>query len=138
MKPSIEDLEGVIWAEPQFSSAVVLAGHALRKKPIDQLTPNDLRVAFNEDIGTAFLKERVVEILSADPATGHLFEGDLILAVMRSRSFRSDEAFRKKIIELAVGALEAELDAETRREIAEKIKPNKPVGQPGPLHGPGV
>jgi hypothetical protein len=46
MKSTIEILENEVWPEPDFRSGLVLTAHALRKKPIDELTPNDLRVAF--------------------------------------------------------------------------------------------
>jgi|SRR6185369_1395486 len=117
MKMTIETLEGKIWPEPEFESSLVLTAHALRKKPIDELTPSDLRVAFNEDIGAEFLKERVLEVLGTEPAIGDLIEGDLILAVMRSKQFRTDAEFRKKIIEKADETLTEELDPQTRDEI---------------------
>lgn len=118
---TIETLEGEIWPEPEFQSSLILTAHALRKKPIDELTSNDLRVAFNEDIGVEYLKERALEVLEAYPAIGDLFDGDLILAVMRSQQFRTDKEFRKKIIEKADEALTKELDSQTRDEI-EKLK----------------
>jgi len=117
MITTIENLEGIIWPEPEFQSSLVLTAHALRKKPIDELTPSDLRVAFNEDIGAEFLKERVLKVLDADPAIGDLFEGDLILAVMHSKQFRTDGEFRKKIIEKADEALTEDLDSWARDEI---------------------
>ncbi|MDU0460316.1 MAG: contact-dependent growth inhibition system immunity protein [Geobacteraceae bacterium] len=117
MKTTIETLEGKIWPEPELQSSLVLTGHALRKKPIDELTPNDLRVAFNEDIGAEFLKERVLELLENEPAIGDLFDGDLILAVMRSQQFSTDKEFRMKIIKNADKALTKELDLQTRYEI---------------------
>lgn len=117
MKTTIENLEGIIWPEPEFQSSLVLTSHALRKKPINELTPSELSMAFNEDIGTEFLKERVLEVLDTEPAIGDLFEGDLILAVMRSKQFRTDDEFRKKIIEKADETLTEELDSQTRDEI---------------------
>ena len=83
---TIESLEGKVWPEPEW--AVLPRSHraSLRKKPLDELTPNDLRVAFNEDIGADFLKERVLEVLREDPAAGDVFDGDLVLAAMGSDS----------------------------------------------------
>lgn len=117
MKATIEELEGKVWPEPEYQSALVLTAHALRKKPIEELTPNELRIAFNENIGTKFLKERVFEVLKEEPAVGDLFAGDLILAVMRSEQFRNDIEFCKKIVEKAEVALKEELDSQTRDEI---------------------
>jgi contact-dependent growth inhibition (CDI) system CdiI-like immunity protein len=122
VKPTIESLEGKVWPEPEWQSGLVLTAHALRKKPLDEHSPNDLRVAFNEDIGTQFLKARVLEVLAESPTAGDLFDGDLIRSVMRSRQFREDDSFRKKIVELAVAALKMELDANTRNEIENLVK----------------
>lgn len=117
MKTTIEALERKVWPEPEWQSELVLTAHALRKKPIDELTSNDLRVAFSEGIGADFLKERVLKVLEEEPSVGDLFDGDLILSVMRSQQFRNDEAFRKKIIKKADEALTKELDLQIREEI---------------------
>ncbi|MEI7912775.1 MAG: contact-dependent growth inhibition system immunity protein [Verrucomicrobiota bacterium] len=117
MKPTIEILEGEVWPVPEFESSLVLTAHALRRKPIDELTPNDLRVAFTQDVGAGFLKARVLDILEEDPTTGDLFEGDLLLAVMSSPLFRSDEEFKKKITTYADRALIMISDLGTRDEI---------------------
>lgn len=117
MKPTIESLEGKVWPAPEWQSGLVLTAHALRKKPLDELTPNDLRVAFNKDIETEFVKARVLDILEEEPAAGDLFDGDLILAVVRSRQFREDEQFRQRIVQLADAALKKDLDTDTRCEI---------------------
>jgi hypothetical protein len=117
MKPTIETLEGKFWPVPEYESSLVLTAHVLRKKPIDELTPNDLRIAFAQDVGAGFLMERVLEVLEEDPTSGDLFEGDLLLAVMRSPMFRSDEEFKKKIATCAERALIMIPDTETRDEI---------------------
>jgi hypothetical protein len=54
------------------------------------MTPNELRIDFNENSGTKYLKERVLEVLKEEPTVGDLFAGDLVLAVMRSEEFRGD------------------------------------------------
>ena len=94
MKNTIEELEGIVWPEPEYPSSLVISGHALRKKPIDELTPDELRIAFNENIGVDFLKKRVIEILEKEPAVGELFAGDVILAVMHSQQFHTDMEFQ--------------------------------------------
>ena len=118
MKPSIESLEGKVWGEPEFNSSLVLTAYALRKKPLDELTPNELRVAFNEDIGASFLKDRVLELLQEEPAIdATYYEGDLLLAVMRSRQFSDDEGFKMKIAALVDRALTEISDVQTRDEL---------------------
>jgi hypothetical protein len=118
MEPTIESLEGSVWPEPDFRTSLVLTAHALRKKPLDDLTPNDLRVAFNENVGADFLKTVVLEVLQKEPAINSLyFEGDLLLAVMSSRQFRDDEVFRTKIIECADRARPEIFSTDTLNEI---------------------
>ena len=118
MKPTIESLEGTVWPEPEFDSSLVQTAHALRKKPLDDLTQNDLRIAFSENVGADFLKDRVLAVLQDEPAIdATYYEGDLLLAVMRSKQFRADEGFRKKIAALADVALPEISDAQTRDEI---------------------
>ena len=117
MKPTIETLEGNIWPAPEFDSLLVRTAHALRKKPLDELTPDDLRIAFNQNVGADFLKQRVLEVLELEPTTGDLFAGDLLLAVMNSHQFKTDADFRSKIIACAERALPDFSDADTRDEI---------------------
>ena len=106
MKPTIESLEGKVWPEPDFQSSFVVTAHALRKKPLDQLTPNDLRVAFKEDVGADFLKDLILSVLQVEPAIDSaFFEGDLLLSAMRSRQYREDALFRGKILDSAEEAL---------------------------------
>ncbi len=117
MSTTIESIEGNVWPDPEWQSGLVLAGHALRKKPLPELTPSDLRVAYSQQIGADLLKARALEILESEPATGDLYEGDLLLAVMRSRQFQDDETFRKRVIVVAGAALKTELNLSTRDEI---------------------
>ena len=117
MSATIESIEGDVWPEPEWQSGLVLAAHALRKKPLSELTPNDLRVAFSQQIGADLVKARALEGFENDPAAGDLYEGDLLLAVMRSRQFRVDATFRNRIIVIADAALRTELDSSTREEV---------------------
>jgi hypothetical protein len=118
MKPTIESIEGKIWPEPDFKSSLILNTHALRKKPLDELTPNDLRLAFQEGVGADLLKEVVLGVLRREPAIDSVyFEGDLLLAVMRSTQFREDYVFRIEIIECADRALPHIFGAKTIDEI---------------------
>jgi CDI immunity proteins len=116
-RPTIENLEGKVWPAPEFQSSLVLATHALRKKPLEDLTPNDLRIVFNQDIGTEYVKERVLAVLETEPDAGELYAGDLIVAVLRSKRYQEDREFREKIGILADTAIAAIEDIDTRNEI---------------------
>ena len=107
-----------MWPEPDFKSALILTAHALRKKPLDELTPNDLRIAFQEDVGADILKLMVLEVLEKEPAIDSAyFEGDLLLAVTRSRQFRDDHDFRTRIIGCADRAVSRIAGTDTLDEI---------------------
>ncbi|MFD5815991.1 contact-dependent growth inhibition system immunity protein [Streptomyces sp. NPDC127038] len=59
------------------------AAHALRSKPVGTLTVEDLRLLIGQDIGLAVLLPLAVEVLRDDPlAEGHMYEGDLLRAVL--------------------------------------------------------
>ena len=118
MSPTIESLEGKVWPEPEFRSSFDLAAHALRKKPLNEITPGELRVAFSDDVGADWLKTRVLEVLGKLPEiNATYFPGDLLLAVMRSRQFQSDEEFRSRIVECADRALKYISDPKSRDQI---------------------
>lgn len=73
MSTTIESIEGNAWPEPEGQSGLVLTAHALRKKPLSELTPNDLHVAFSQQIGADLVQARALEILEKDPAAGELY-----------------------------------------------------------------
>lgn len=117
MMTTIEQLEGHVWPEPEWQASLVSTAHALRKKPISELTPNDLRVAFNENIGTVFLQSRVLEVLTKDPIAGDLYEGDLIISVLQSVFFKQNPAFQLLIRHCAAPATELLENPETKADV---------------------
>jgi hypothetical protein len=126
MSSSIEILEGVVWPEPEVTTSLVLTGHALRKKPIDQLSPNELRVALNEDIGTRFLKRRVVEVLSTEPEIeATYFPGDLLVSALESKTCREDPEMRAELDRLAHVAIGRIEDPDIRSRIQEMKTANQ-------------
>lgn len=46
---TLQELEGQIWGEPNFSSHLVTTCYELRKKPIVDFTVEDLRIMMNKD-----------------------------------------------------------------------------------------
>lgn len=57
--------------------------HALRSRPIGTLTVEDLRLLIGQDIGLPVLLPLAVEVLRDNPlAEGHMYEGDLLRAVV--------------------------------------------------------
>jgi len=124
---SIEALEGDVWPEPgESDTAMIRACHALRKKDLRFLTPNEIRLAFSQQVGADFLKEMAVSILEKHPAIdSNYFDGDLLLSVMNSNQFASDATFREKIVACSETIPDGVLDAQTAKEI-QTLKAGKP------------
>jgi hypothetical protein len=58
--------------------------HALRRKPIDEFTVEDLRLMIQQQIGLRFLVPIALQHLREDPlAEGDFYPGDLLAAILR-------------------------------------------------------
>lgn len=81
---SIERLESDFWPEPGFDSYVVQTCHKARKKPLSQLTLEEIRLLASQRIGLKYILPLVVEELAGDAVQQvSYFEGDLLLAALR-------------------------------------------------------
>jgi hypothetical protein len=82
---SLEDLEGDRWGDPPAgSSRLVRVVHQLRRKPIAELTIEDLRVLVGQQVSLHRLVPLAIDRLREDPlVAGDLYEGDLLAAVLR-------------------------------------------------------
>jgi hypothetical protein len=99
--PTLEELDGEDWGEPNFPSYLVTTCHRLRKKDIDAFTVEDFRTLVGQTIGMRFLVPRVIALLEADPfAEGDFFPGDLLSALVRERNWTelADVAPRVRMI----------------------------------------
>jgi hypothetical protein len=66
--------------------------HALRRKPIGELTVEDMRLLIRQNVGLSCLLPLALEVLRLDPlAEGHMYAGDLLAAVLT----RSSETWSK-------------------------------------------
>ncbi|MFI8438901.1 contact-dependent growth inhibition system immunity protein [Streptomyces sp. NPDC079020] len=81
---SLEELERDRWqAPPLDASCLIATAHALRSRPVGALTVEDLRLLIGQDIGLPVLLPLAVEVLRDNPlAEGHMYEGDLLSAVL--------------------------------------------------------
>ncbi|MGW2256184.1 contact-dependent growth inhibition system immunity protein [Kitasatospora sp. NPDC001660] len=81
---SLEELERDRWPTPAAgASRLVATVHALRRRPIGELTVEDMRLLIRQDVGLAHLLPLAVEVLRDDPmAEGDMYEGDLLSAVL--------------------------------------------------------
>ncbi|MFD7866445.1 contact-dependent growth inhibition system immunity protein [Streptomyces sp. NPDC057682] len=81
---SLEELERAGCPEPSpDSSRLVTTAHALRRRPIGELTVEDMRLLIGQHMGLPHLLPLALEVLRENPmAEGHMYEGDLLSAVL--------------------------------------------------------
>ncbi|MFE7040015.1 contact-dependent growth inhibition system immunity protein [Streptomyces atratus] len=89
----VKDLEDDRWPAPSGDATrLVATAHALRRKPIGELTVEDMRLLIRQNEGLPYLLPLALEVLQLDPmAEGHMYEGDLLAAVLT----RSPEIWSK-------------------------------------------
>ncbi|MGW8877668.1 contact-dependent growth inhibition system immunity protein [Streptomyces mirabilis] len=81
---SLEELERDRWpALSADATRLVATAHALRLRPIGELTVEDMRLLIGQDIGLPYLLPLALEVLRDSPmAEGDMYEGDLLSAVL--------------------------------------------------------
>jgi hypothetical protein len=81
---SLAEIERDRWpAPPGDATRLVTTVHALRRKPIGELTVEDMRLLIRQDVGLAHILPVALEVLRDDPmAQGDMYEGDLLAAVL--------------------------------------------------------
>ncbi|MFI8183979.1 contact-dependent growth inhibition system immunity protein [Actinacidiphila glaucinigra] len=81
---SLEELERDCWPDPRpDATRLITTAHTLRRRPIGELTVEDMRLLIGQDIGLPYLLPLAVEVLRENPmAEGHMYEGDLLSAVL--------------------------------------------------------
>ncbi|WP_217213693.1 contact-dependent growth inhibition system immunity protein [Streptomyces sp. AC550_RSS872] len=85
---SLEELERDRWPAPSADATRLLAtAHFLRRRPIGELTVEDLRLLIGQDIALPYLLPLALEVLRDNPmAEGDMYEGDLLSAVLTRNS----------------------------------------------------
>ena len=118
---SLEQIEGDFWGDPPADATRLIATvHELRRRPIDKLGIEDLRVLIAQQEGLDVLLPLALDRLEQDPlAEGDFYPGDLLVAVMRVPpaywQAHPTEATRLRGIVAAVDL--DELDPETRADV---------------------
>ena len=81
---TIEQLEAKPWPEPTPSATELIRRcHALRRIPVGQLEPGDLRVLIGQDIALKYLVPLALAALRAEPMLeADYYPGDLLVALM--------------------------------------------------------
>ncbi len=76
---NLDQVEGVDWGEPAYSSYVVTNSHRLRKKSLREFTPEDLRFMLGQQISLPILMPMALDVLEYEPfAAGDMFPGALL------------------------------------------------------------
>ncbi|MEV8531986.1 contact-dependent growth inhibition system immunity protein [Streptomyces sp. NPDC051211] len=83
---SLEQLEGRRWPDPpQDSTSLVKVVHALRRRPVEQLTVEELARLIGQEVGLRWLMPVALEILretAPGQAAGGFYDDDLLTAVL--------------------------------------------------------
>ena len=80
---TLDQLENTDWGEPSFSSYLVRTCYALRKKPLQDFTIEDLRIMIGQSISLEYLMPLAIRELSKNIlAEGDFFPGDLLKVVL--------------------------------------------------------
>ena len=80
---SLDDLEGP-WGEPTYDTHIVRSAHALHKKPLINLSDEELRLALSQKIGFPWVLSLTLVRLREDPLrSGMMYEGDVLANALR-------------------------------------------------------
>lgn len=77
---TLEQLEKEYWGEPQFYSNLVITCHELRKKPLRDFEPKDLRIMIGQSFSLEYLMPlSLIELGKNILVEADLYEGDLLI-----------------------------------------------------------
>ena len=80
---TIEEHEGIAWKPPVLQSYVTMTCFALRRKPLRDLTNEELRVGLEQQVGVTYLVPLAIKQLEADPLLeARLYRGDLLQSLL--------------------------------------------------------
>ena len=109
MKPvdlsrSLQELEGDDWGEPTYPSYVVTTCHTMRRKPLRDVTTEELRLVIGQGFSLDYLMPMAIAKLEENPlADGDFYEGDLLKNVLTVPASFWDEhpAWREAVDQVA-------------------------------------
>lgn len=83
LSKNLNDLEGIVWEKPEYSSRLVIRCHELRVKKLSDFDIEDLRLMIGQNIGMDYLIPLAIQKLKEDIfAEGDFYEGDLLQNVL--------------------------------------------------------
>lgn len=84
---TLTQLEKEDWGEPKYDSYLVKTCHALRNKPLKELSIEDLRILIGQNISLNYLIPIAIEKLTQNIlAEGDFYSGDLLKSVLDSEA----------------------------------------------------
>ena len=123
---TLEELEGDTWGRPPFSSYVVTTCHEIRRKPLREITDEELRLAIGQDMGSRFLLPLAIERLSSNPlASGDFYEGALlhnVLRATRASTLEPEQVLALDSVVQRFGELAPQLEPSRREECLPAIE----------------
>jgi len=85
---SLEQIEKDYWGEPDYDSYVVRTCHSMRKKPLSDVTIEELRLVIGQGFSLEYLIPIAIEKLNENILVeGDLYEGDLFSNVISKNTF---------------------------------------------------
>ncbi|HZM80863.1 MAG TPA: contact-dependent growth inhibition system immunity protein [Candidatus Limnocylindrales bacterium] len=83
---SIEQVEDEVWgAPPPDATKLMTTVYDLRRKPLRELAPEDLRVLIAQKVGLEVLIPRAIDLFAHDPLVeGDYYPGDVLVAVLKA------------------------------------------------------
>jgi hypothetical protein len=130
---TLDQLEGVTWGEPTYSSYVVTNAHRLRKKPLREFTPEDLRFMLGQQISLPIVMPMALDVLEIDPfAGGDMSPGTLLFhALGVDRKFWQEHPelwYRLDVILVQLHAFREfiELELIPAAEQFQEVRPDQP------------
>jgi hypothetical protein len=132
LEKSIDDLEGVDSRETERSDATPLVRECreLRRTPLRELTPADIRLLLGQCIGTRRVASLALDQLDRDPLqAASFYPGDLLLYLLRlPESFwQRNWEMKERLEDIFARALSA-LEASDEAVPAEKCKEIRETG----------
>ena len=125
--PTLDELEGPGWSDPNFPSAMVQRIRALGRIPLREFTAEDYRLIITQQRALSTLVPLALELLQTEPfAEGDYHPGDLLLAVINVNpqfwlahsDLRSKE---KRVLAAAIARLD-ELEEEDRADTEPQLR----------------
>jgi hypothetical protein len=128
---SLQELEGADWGEPTYPSRLVIECHRLRRVPLNDLTPDNLRMLIGQEIGLAYLVPRALTLLAADPLLEEdygYYPGDLLWVVLTlpTTFWQEHDGWRSGWLSIAVAARARCDEIAAQSEVDWQVTPVQP------------